>query len=83
MTIKVTNRMVQLIYERIDFHDHGDAGIREGLQDVFAELEQTHEIKPRCGNQLMPGVACRDSSPDASHVSHWGYMPNGREVSWS
>jgi hypothetical protein len=29
--IKVTDEMVQLVYEQIDFVNHGDDGIREGL----------------------------------------------------
>lgn len=33
---KVTREMVQEIYERIDFINHGDDGITEGLTAAFA-----------------------------------------------
>lgn len=34
--IEVTKEMVQLIYSRIDFVNHGDDGIAEGLDAVLA-----------------------------------------------
>ncbi len=44
--IEPTDEMVQLIYERIDFWNHGDEGIREGLAAVFAIVERDYEIVP-------------------------------------
>lgn len=44
MTAEITNKMVQLIYERIDFVSHDDTGIREGLADVLALPEVRQAI---------------------------------------
>jgi hypothetical protein len=54
--IEPSREMVQLIYERINFVDHDDSGIREGLVDVLALLERDYALvdrqavdRPRCG----------------------------------
>ena len=38
--MEVTAEMVQEIYARIDFHNHGDDGLREGLAAVLALVER-------------------------------------------
>jgi hypothetical protein len=45
--IEPTDEMVQLIYERINFWDHDDSGIREGLAAVLAIVERDHDVRPR------------------------------------
>jgi hypothetical protein len=44
MSVEITNRMVQLIYGRINFVSHDDSGIREGLADVLALPEVRQAI---------------------------------------
>jgi hypothetical protein len=44
--IEVTDEMVQLVYERINFVDHGDEGIREGLAAVLAIVERDWNMQP-------------------------------------
>jgi hypothetical protein len=45
--IEPTDEMVQLVYERIDFWNHGSDGIREGLVDVFALVERDYDVRDR------------------------------------
>ena len=40
--IPVTAEMVQEIYSRIDFWNHSDDGIREGLEVILAGIERDH-----------------------------------------
>ena len=36
MSVEITQQMVQFVYERINFHSHGQEGIAEGLAEVLA-----------------------------------------------
>lgn len=45
--IEPTDEMVQLVYERIDFVNHGDVGIREGLAAVLAIVERDYMVGPK------------------------------------
>lgn len=60
--IEPTDEMVQLIYERIDFVNHGDDGIREGLAAVLALLERDYRA-------LLEDLA----DPDPCRYDHHGY----------
>ena len=42
--IEVTDEMVRLIYQRIDFVMHDNEGIREGLADVFELVERDYRV---------------------------------------
>jgi hypothetical protein len=53
--IEVTKEMVQEIYSRINFVDHDDSGIAEGLAAVFAKVEQEYAIGPRACCEPAPG----------------------------
>ncbi len=75
-----TKQMVQLIYSKIDFVNHGDDGIAEGLAEVFEMLEQTHKISEYCGDKLMAGVTCR-YTVDEKHLKHRASM-DGTKVEW-
>jgi hypothetical protein len=44
--IEVTKEMVQEVYSRIDFVNHGDDGIAEGLTAVLAIVERNYTITP-------------------------------------
>ncbi len=44
MTVEITPKMTQLIYERINFHSHSDEGIAEGLAEVLALPEVREAI---------------------------------------
>lgn len=75
-----TKLMVQLIYSKIDFVNHSDDGIAEGLAEVFAILEQTHKISRYCGDKLMAGVTCQ-YTVDETHMKHRASM-DGTKVEW-
>jgi hypothetical protein len=59
--IEPTDEMVQLIYERIDFHNHGDDGIREGLAAVLALVERDYDVKRRERPDI--GLCCTGYAP--------------------
>jgi hypothetical protein len=80
--IEVTDEMVQLVYEQIDFVNHGDDGIREGLAAVLAIIERDHALLPYCNAELMPGVVCK-LDKNLGHAEHRARMPGGNPVSWS
>lgn len=61
--IEPTDEMVQLVYERIDFHDHGDDGIREGLAAVLAIVERDYCIGARGHKHVEPSVEDWDWAP--------------------
>jgi hypothetical protein len=44
VSIEISDAMVQLIYERINFVSHDHSGIREGLADVLALPEVRQAI---------------------------------------
>jgi hypothetical protein len=75
--IEPTGEMVQLIYERIDFVNHGNDGIREGLVDVFAlvERDRAARVEPTVTDpeqvtftQVRAALAALGISGDAGHV---------------
>lgn len=80
--IEPTNRMVQLIYERIDFSSGQDAekGIAEGLAEVFDLIEETYKVSEYCGDRLMTGVTCR-LTEDEPHRKHRASV-DGTRVEW-
>lgn len=80
--IEVTDEMVQLVYERINFWDHGSDGIREGLAAVLAIVERDYELLPYCNAELMPDVVCKLSAA-LGHRDHRAKMPTGNPVTWS
>ena len=45
--IEPTRAMVHLIYERINFVDHDDSGIAEGLAEVFKLLAEERCMEAR------------------------------------
>jgi hypothetical protein len=78
---KPTAEMVQLIYERIDFVNHGDDGIREGLTDVFAIVERDYRVEPLCLEESgVLGVRCAKLR---DHVGvHHAALPLGSGMTW-
>ena len=79
--IKPTQDMVQRVYARINFVDHDDSGIAEGLAEVFDLIEETHKASRYCGDKLMTGVTCR-LTEDEPHFKHRASM-NGQRIEWT
>jgi hypothetical protein len=76
---KPTDEMVQLVYERIDFVNHGDDGIREGLAAVLAIAER--DLRARIAYRIRAELVCcdiyeRDHDTDRAGRTHaicfWG-----------
>lgn len=65
--IEVTKEMVQLVYSRIDFVNHGDDGIAEGLAEVLALVAQDRCLAP-AGHVYHPLAKPRDPRAPHSHV---------------
>ena len=79
--IEVTDEMVQEIYSRIDFVQHDDSGIAEGLAAVFAAIERDYRLLELCREELVPGMRChRPAHPDIEHEARPG---PGRTVRWT
>jgi hypothetical protein len=78
MTIDVTNEMVQLVYERIDFWDHSPNGIREGLAAVLAIVERDYSVSRRLTADEIASLpkltrrlkACVENWPDAEEGAY-------------
>lgn len=61
--IEPTDEMVQLIYERIDFWDHGSDGIREGLAAVLAIVERDYWLRRKSFFMAHPHEFVRSDDP--------------------
>lgn len=54
--IEPTDEMVQEVYSRIDFVNHGDDGIADGLAAVLAIVERDYDVLIRQGERCFCGA---------------------------
>jgi hypothetical protein len=76
--IEPTDEMVQLVYEQIDFWNHGDDGIREGLAAVLAIVERDRCMERR-GHVWHPLARTWPSRRGGSHPHYCVSCSDGEE----
>lgn len=73
--IEPTDEMVREIYDRIDFHNHTDDGIREGLTAALAIAER--DLRTQIAYGIRADLVCCDIFERAHNTPDWEKASQG------